>query len=331
MINTKVLRFSKRIAIILLIAAFSIVGIVACGNTEDISGSGNGGFTQIPETPVPEKTGPLTTDLPSFGLDYKTDISTKNPDTPTTEDFPENTKYEIYAPFITPKGNYLIVSYMDTNSLNDMWKKHITRAGSNDNIRWVIRDGDNRKNNPKDGNYYYFNKNADIVHAGNYANGIKLKEFVGGVIVKYNQDWTGAASDVWTIGGLYKTILNKDNNNSEGQQGYGKYNNNNLNEFMRATHNREEGDLSIILMNVGYASVDDRYNFVFSYEFGVDEYYSTTDNNYRKDASYFIGKNPSSYYNTKLNAKVNHSGNLKSYNFRFIMTEAENWWLTLVR
>ena len=331
MINTKVLKVSKRIAVILLIAIFSIIGIVACGNAEDISGSSGSGFTQIPEAQGSGKTGPLTTDLPSFGLDYKKDMGTENPVAPTPEDFPENTKYEIYAPFVTPKGNYLIVSYMDTNSLNDIWKKHISRTGSNDNIRWIIRDGDNRQTNPKDGNYYYFNKSADIVHAGNYANGIKLKEFIGGVIVKYNQDWTGTVSDVWTIGGLYKTILNKDNNNSEGRQGYGKHNNNNLNEFMRASHNREEGDLSIILMNVGYASVDDRYDFMFSYEFGVDEYYSTTDNNYRKDASYFIGKNPSGYYDTKLNAKVNHSGNLNSYNFRFIMTEAENWWLTLVQ
>ena len=327
MINTKSLKVSKRIAVILLIAIFSIVGIVACGNAEDISGSSGGGFTPIPE-PDPGKTGPLTTDLPSLGLDYKTDISTDTPkpDTPPTDNFPEDTKYEIYAPCVTWEGNYLVVSYLDTNSLNDIWKKHVARSGSNDNIRWIIRDGDNRQTNPKEGNYYYFDNNADIVHAGNYANGIKLKEFVGGVIVKYNQDNTGQASDVWTIGGLYKTLLNKDNNNSEGRQGYGKHDNKNLNEFMRASHNREEGDLSIILMNVGYATFDDRYDFIFSYEFGVDEYYSTTDNNYRKNASYFIGKNPSEYY-AKLDAKINHSRDLNSYNFRFIMAEAENGWL----
>ena len=333
MINTQVIKVSKRIAIIFLIAVFSIAGIVACGNAENISGSSSGGFVQVPEIPDNGKTGPLTTDLPSFGLDYRADITPTTPDQPdqpTTPTFPDNTKYEIYAPFITSQGNYIQVSYLDTNSLNDMWKKHVARAGSNDNIKWIMRDGDNRSKNPKDGNYYYFDKNADIVHAGNYANGIKLKEFVGGVIIKYNQDWTGAISDVYTIGGLYKTLLNKDNNNSEGRQGYNKHNNNNLNEFMRANHNLEEGDLSIILMNVGYATVDDRYDFMFSYEFGVDQYYSTTDNNYRKNASYFIGKNPSEYY-AKLNAKVNHSGDLNKFNFRFTMAEAENWWLNLAQ
>lgn len=214
-------------------------------------------------------------------------------------------------------------------TLNNFWKSHVARAGSNDNIKWIIRDGDNRQNDPKTGNYYYFDKNSDIVYVHQTDNNkynIKVKEFVGGLIVKYNQDNTGASSQVWTIGGLYKTVLNKDSNNSQGQQGYGKYNNKNLNEFMRASDNRGEGDLSIILMNVGYATVDSRYQFQFSYEFGPDQYYSATDNNYRKDSSYFIGKNPSEYYNTKLDKKINHSGNLKSYNFRFTMAEAESWW-----
>lgn len=309
---TKSIKVSKRVVIILSIALFSIGGIVACGGTEGISGSSSG-FVPVPET----DSGRRGSNLPIWGWDYK----------PPMFNFPKDSYYEIYAPFITSQGNYFEVSYLDTNSLNDIWKKHVNRAGSNDNIKWIIRDGDNRQADPRNGNYYYFDNNLDIIHAGKYADKVKVKEFVGGVIIKYNQDNTGAASDVWTIGGLYKTVLNKTGNNSQGQQGYTKYNNNNLNEFMRATHNREEGDLSIILMNVGYATVDSRYNFSFSYEFGVDEYYSITDNNYRKDASYFLGKNPSEYYNTKLNAKVNHSGNLKSFNFRFTMSDAYNWWL----
>ena len=299
MINTKIIKVSKRIAIILLIAIFSVVGIVACGGAEDISGSREG-FVQNPDSlePAPE----------------------------TGSSFPEDTFMWTYSPFSYSHGNEFWVSYMDTNNLNLLWKRHVTRAGSNDNIRWIIRDGDNRQTDPRSGNYYYFDKNADIVHAGSYADKVKVKEFVGGVIVKYNKDNTGAVSDVWTIGGLYKTLLNKDTDNSQGQQGYGKYNNNNLNEFMRDSNNREEGDLSIILLNMGYATLDNRFNFKFSYEFGVDEYYSETDNNYRKDASYFIGKNPKEYYDSKLNIKVNHSGNLNSYNFRFTMAEAYDWW-----
>ena len=315
MINKKL----KRIAIILLIVVFSIVGVVACENS-DITSSGDSGFTQIPEIPDPEKTGPLDTDLPSWELGYEVKLPEPEQPKPT---YPDNSYYEIYAPFVTTEGNYLKVSYFDTNTLNDFWKRHVARTGSNDNIRWVIRDGDNRKSDPKNGNYYYFDKNYDIVHAGNYADKLKVKEFVGGVIVKYNQDNTGAASDVWTIGGLYKTSLNKDSINSQGQQGYGRYNNKNLNEFMR---NRGEGDLSIILMNVGYASYDYRGLFSFHYEFGVDEYYCTTDDNYRKNLWYFIGKNPSGYYGGKLNVKVNHSGNLRTYNFRFTTADASSWW-----
>lgn len=306
MINAKVLKVSKRVAIVLLIAVFSVAGIVACGGAEDISGSGSDGFVENPENPNP--------------------VTPGTPDSEPVTDFSDDTYMWVYSPFSYSHGNEFWVSYMDTNNLNLLWKRHVARTGSNDNIRWIIRDGDNKENDPKVGNYYYFDNNADIVHAGKYADKVRVKEFVGGVIVRYNQDNTGKKSDVWSIGGLYKTLLNKDANNTEGQQGYGKYNNENFNEFMRATHNREEGDLSIILLNTGYATYDKRFNFTFSYEFGVDEYYSTTDDNYRKDASCFLGKNPTEYYDTKLNAKVNHSRDIKNRNFRFTMAEAENWW-----
>lgn len=306
MINAKVLKVSKRVAIVLLIAVFSIVGIVACGGAEDISGSSSGGFVENPENPNP--------------------VTPGTPDSAPVNDFPDDTYRWVYSPFSYSHGNEFWVSYMDTNNLNLLWKRHVARTGSNDNIRWIIRDGDNKESDPKAGSYYYFDNNADIVHAGKYADKVKVKEFVGGVIVRYNQDNTGKVSDVWSIGGIYKTLLNKEENNTQGQQGYGKYNNNNFNEFMRATDNREEGDLSIILLNMGYATYDKRYDFTFSYEFGVDEYYSTTDENYRKDVSYFLGKNPTEYYDTKLNVKVNHSRDIRNRNFRFTMAEAENWW-----
>lgn len=128
--------------------------------------------------------------------------------------FSENSYYEIYAHFIMTKTNYIFASYFDTATLNNFWKSHVARAGSNDNIKWIIRDGDNRQNDPKTGNYYYFDKNSDIVYVHQTDNNkynIKVKEFVGGLIVKYNQDNTGASSQVWTIGGLYKTVTLKDN------------------------------------------------------------------------------------------------------------------------
>ena len=338
MIN-KILKNKKRISYFyLLIAIFSIIVIIACGGT-DITGDGrdDSDFTQIPQAPDPEKTGPLNSDLNSWDLEYTVKLPDIEIPTPT---FPNDSYYEIYAPFVTTTTNYLKVSYLDTASLNSFWKRHVNRAASNDNLRWIIRDGDNRQTDPRNGNYYYFDKNADIVHVGNYANKVKVKEFVGGVIVKYNRDWKGNISGVWTIGGLYRTLLNKDRNNSKGQQGYAKYNNYNLNEFMRAIDNREEGDLSVILMNAGYSSRDKRYTFDFNWSFGVDEYYCTIDNNYRKNPSYFLGKNPTNYLGTdekgykneKLNIRINYtsttvSGDSGKFNYRFILAETLNWWL----
>lgn len=330
MINTKLIKVSKQIVIILLIAIFSIAGIIACSGAEDISGSSSGGFVGNPETSNP--TGPTIPDP---------DPRPEQPDQPEQPTYPEDSYYEIYAPFITPQGSYLEVSYLDTNTLNDYWKKHVKRAGSNDNIQWIIRDGDNRLNDdPRKGNYYYFDKNADIVYVHQTHNNeykIKIKEFLGGVIVRYSIDNTGKVPDppVYTIGGLYRYRLNREGNNSQGEKGYTKYDNSPLNEFMREIHHWGEGDLTVMLMNVGYASTDNRYNFQFSYEFGVDEYYCTVDNNYRKDPSYFLGKNPTNYlgvetgryWHEKLNVRVNHSHYLGRYNFRFTMAEAYDWWL----
>lgn len=89
-------------------------------------------------------------------------------------------------------------------------------------------------------------------------------------------------------------------------------------------------------MNVGYATIDFRYNmsFPFSYELGVDEYYCTVDGNYRKDPTYFLGQNPTNYlgverkdyWHEKLNVRVNHSHYLDRYNFRFTIAEAYDWW-----
>ena len=311
--TSKLLKASKRIAIVLLIAAFNI----SCGGAGDISSSRGGSFVENLEAPNPAGTGLVK---------------------PEQSIFPNNTYYEIYAPFITSENNYLQVSYLDTNTLNDYWKKHVKRAGSNDNIQWIIRDGDNRKTDPRIENYYYFDKNADIIYAIKYTDNLKVKlkvkEFVGGVIVKTGIDYNGNTHGVYTIGGLYRYVLNKYANNSQGERGYTKYENNNLNEFMRAIHDWNEGDLTVILMNTGFSTKDSRYSFPFSYEFGVDEYYCMIDNNYRKDPSYFLGKNPTnylgkdgkSYIGEKLNVRVNHSWRLDKFNFRFTMAEAYSWW-----
>ena len=307
MINTKWFEIPKRMIIILLMAIFSFYGIVACGGAEDIAGSKD----YIETGPVDEPT-----DEPT------------EPEQPT---FDESTYMKIYVPWgktLASDQYTATISWQDTNGLNNLWKAFIESEKDNDGERWFIRDGDNRQEDVRDGNYYYFDKNLDIVHAGKYADKVRLKEFVGGVIVKYSggrQEFTGK---VWTIGGLYKTVLNKSENNSEGQKGYTKYENDNLNEFMRAIHRWEEGDLSVILMNVGYAFGNDEY--------GVDEYYCTVDDNYRKNPSYFIGVDPNTYlgtdlngyWNEKLNVRVNHSWKTsEKFNFKFVSAEPYSWHL----
>ena len=72
--TSRTLRVSKRVAIILLIAVFSIAGIVACGGGQDITGS------RSTDTVVDEPTTDQpTTDEPTTPDDPTPD----NPDTPS--------------------------------------------------------------------------------------------------------------------------------------------------------------------------------------------------------------------------------------------------------
>ena len=332
MFNTNIL---ERMSILFFIAIFSFAVIIACSqDTTEPSRSNS-------STLVPDNTGPvmpmepLDTDLPSWTLEYETELPKPEPTKPT---FDANSYYSLYVPWVKwreGEGWITNVSWQDTNTLTKLWKEQIDGGKHNNGKRWFIRNGDNNESDYRVGSYYYFDKNFDIVDAGRYENKLKLKQFLGGVIVKYSG---GRSPGTWTIGGLYKYLLNKVENNSQGQQGYTKYNDVNLNEFMRASHNWGEGDLTIILMNV--ASGDDQYQN----EFGIDEYYSTSDYNYRKNPTYFLGKNPTTYLGTsqngwsgaKLNVRINHSRDYnrttikwleKLYYFRFVESVPYAWQL----
>ena len=308
--TSRIIKVLRRDAIILLIAVFSIAGIIACGGAEDISGSASAPI----ELPNADDTGPIEVDDPEI----------QEPEQPT---FDGGTYHRLYVPFTTwreDSGFVTNVSYQDTNTLSNLWRELIEGGKNNDGNRWMIRDGDNHsQGDPRTQNYYYFDRNFDIVHIGNYAGRLRVKQFLGGVIVKYSG---GRSPGTWTVGGLYKTLLNKETDNSEGEQGYTKYNNDNLNEFMRGIHDWNEGDLTVILMNVGYDDIHQN-------EFGVDEYYCTIDDNYRKNPEYFLGKDPKTYLGTdqyndaKLNTRVNHSWNLWKFNFRFFFGKPYNWQL----
>ncbi|TXJ51042.1 hypothetical protein EPJ84_03975, partial [Brachyspira aalborgi] len=99
-----------RVAIIMLIAVFSIAGLTSCGGTATeptsfSSSDGNGGGTPAPEpTPEPE---------------------------PEPEVYPEYTYYTVRVPFANSGGYNATakVSYRDTNELSKLWRAMVKMEG----------------------------------------------------------------------------------------------------------------------------------------------------------------------------------------------------------
>ncbi len=326
----------QNIAIIMLIAIFSIAGIIACSGDAITGSGGRRGYSYTQDDTDQTNEGPFYTN------DSGNTNEAQKPEPEPKPTFPANTYMTVYAPF---SGNDTQrVSYQDTNTLAQIWKDMINRKGMNDGTRWFIRDGDNRNNGGEsmlNGNYYYFDKNLDIIHAGKYANKIKMKKFLGAAIVKYRR---GSRDGTWVVAGLYETGLNKADDEQNPRidsrvmwgssytrpwskedlnsgklygMGYCDYNNDNLNEFMRAIHNFQRGDLEVIVLNTG---------FKFGVEYGIDSYYCTSDNAYRKNKDNFLGKDPN-VYDKKFNWGVNHSWNLEKFNFKFAYAIPKAWHL----
>ena len=242
--NSKLLKVSKRALIILLIIVFSI-GIVACGGAENIAGSSSGSYTENsdetaivnPETPNPEQ---------------------PKPEKPT---FEENTYRSIYAPFVNwedksqvPEANKIRVSWLDTNSLNQIWQKQIEGGKDNDGKRFIIRDANNNQREPLTGSYYFFDKNFNIVYYRQGKGSLLVRKFISGIMINYT-GYNGRKPADWGIGGIYETVLTKkeitDNNFDQ------------LNIFMGDRDMREErGSLEVLIINTGYS-------FDNNTEFGV--------------------------------------------------------------
>ena len=240
MINTKLLKVSKRIIIILLMAIFSLSGIVACGGAEDIAGSIVGSY---------DNTGAVDT----------TDTN-KEPEQPA---FPENTYYGIYAPWAEgiSIGGVTNVSYQDTNTLTKLWQDLIEGGNGNNGKRLFIRDANNNQSDPLTGSYYYFDKNLNIVYYRQGKGSLTVRKFISGIITKYN---AGKDIRLLAIGGIYETILTK--NEITGN------NFDQLNIFMGDKDMRtDKGALEILTLNIGYA-------FDNNTEFGVDFYYNKSIN-----------------------------------------------------
>ena len=226
MTTSKSLKVLKRVAIVLLIAVFSIAGIVSCGGAEDIVGN------RVDKTFIqePEETGPLNTDLTSRELEYKSEVTMPDSEPEKPADLGDNngdhnstawnlaeTKGKsfyaasyrtIFVPLHSASsdwGTWFGVSYNDTDRLTRLWKAMIDRG---------IRDGKRRMYiKTHDGNFFFdanynirWSKKPDVI----------MKRFQGGAIVKLwegygNNDHSAAEerrggvkfSGSYAIAGLY--------------------------------------------------------------------------------------------------------------------------------
>ena len=303
MMDKTLFKISKRVAIILLIAVFSFAGIVSC--SADMT---EPSASQTPEL-VPDSaiTGPVTPDDTNTSPEPEPEPEPEP--TPEPEPvFPEDTYRRIYTPW---RGdNYPTVSYQDTNKLLQYWKEMISRKDTGNRKRWMIRTD-------KDGNnFYYFDKNFDLVYYREGKGTLKIRKLVGATIMKY---YRGNSKGTLSIAGIYENLVDK-----AGQYGWQHFS-----KFMHAGYNgennndyRKVGDLELMLLNIGFQ------NPAFT-QFGVDSYYGTW-NDYRRDINKFLGQSPESLESSSggrlnVNQRVNLAYNPEGYSVWFIESTPGNW------
>ena len=257
----------KRVAIVLLIAVFSLAGIVACGGADDIVGSAS----------VSGET--------SGG--NKPNVSSSYPNSPMDGPWDNESYRSVYVPFagVASKKangqmnwNYATVSYMDSNTLTQLWKDQMDAKGRGENRDFFIRNPNNAGGNFKASkDYYFFDADFNIRHK-KYPN-VVIKEFVGGVMTMYYHDDPGSTSrGTIVVGGLYRTAIANASvvGNDKG-----------ISYFLNG---RNVGDLEVLIFNVGATTG----NFTY---FGLDiTYYNGTAPSYSG-----LKRNASEWY--KVNRK----------------------------
>ena len=341
-------KVSKKMAIILLIAVLSIAGFVSCKKkvtqpndyqqTVEVPDAGETGpvnpgdtntepepdkkdNTNLPSwddwnygpTPPGQKTNEKdNTNLPSWG-DWNygpTPPGQKpNPESePSKPTFAASTYMTVYTPW--RRENYPKVSWQDSETLLKIWKEMIGRKDMNGRGRWYVKGAAHGNWDTPENNYYYFDKNFDIVyHRASKKGSLKIMKLVGATIVRWNKarnDNNKAYVGTWTVGGIYQTILTHSEITGNGWD--------DLNFFTRAEHmpSRNNKPLQVITMNLGYND----YTFT---EFGIDNYYNTTKGDgYYNNITEFTNKSPQELDNF-LNVKINLSWqwHLDWHNWRF--------------
>ena len=146
--------------------------------------------------------------------------------------------YQIYVPYGVRGDGMVTVNYKDTNRLKQLWLAQINREAVNDGKVFAIRnkannrDANNFQKKHTHGNhsaqdYYYFNKNGDIVWKEDNR---VIKKFVGAIITGYRdiekrdfgRGWPGKPKSyaivtyiwkqrgVYTVGAIYANTLTTD-------------------------------------------------------------------------------------------------------------------------
>ena len=290
-----------RVAIIMLIAVFSIAGLTSCGGaaTEPTSFSSSGGSA-----------GGGTGDGTGGGTGSG-DGTTSGGGTGTTTKptFPEDSYYTIYAPFVNwadksevPAENRIRVSWQDTNTVSEVWKKQIEGGKDNDGKRFIIRDANNNQREPLTGSYYFFDKNFNIVYYRQGKGSLLVRKFVMGIIVNYTESIGVVKPDGqnWGIGGVYQTVLSKDEITAN--------NFDQLNIFMGDRDmGATSGNLEVLILNTGYRFDNDT-------EFGV---------------TFIYGDNVKTIYrkSTKIKGVRNLSWDPGYVNFKFVSVDPYLWHL----
>ena len=319
--NSTQLNSTQLIAIIILIVVFSIAGFTSCNKkptqvsnfsqNEPDQGTGGSGIT-VPNAPIVTNetqipggtttggnTGGNTGGATGGNTGGATGGNTGGTTTggsglPTgiakPEWYTKDKLYTIYVPYALGNDEndikYAVVSYQDTNTLDKLWKAHITRAGMNDGKEFFIRNRANHRPEEafKAGNdYFYFDENFDILmKAHEYRANSKyiLKKYVGAVITWYKGgDFVGT----YTIGGLYRTAVSK--------ASYNALNDDGINEFMAL---KDKDQLELIVLNTGHHK--------WKREFGVNLYFAEARHSgnpnispWIKDETRFLGQRPESF------------------------------------
>ena len=339
-----------RMAVIILVVAFSAATIVSCGGdtptqSTSLSASSGGGTGS----------GDGTTGGGTGSGGGTTGDGTGSGSGSITLPEEAGSKYTVDVPFASSQK--VEVDYRDSAKLNQLWLDQINRKAANDGKVFAIRNGRNphgpndfQKSLPaKDENgnlqdYYYFDSKGDIYYKPDNR---LIKQFVGAVIVDYvnctakRYGWADsvtheyAHTGQWTVGAIYQMAIGE--NDAERIYGKGGSAKNAVHTFIEANLTLshfwngiysehiyfqryfEKGYLEVLVMNP-------QANEGLSGSAGVDSYYwwwveRDQDNRLQKmqDASLYIGKKPQELVKTFTRyVKFTDSWNTPWWNYMFI-------------